>query len=598
MSPSATCGSRAIALLPPRSPVRKARSVASGAVREFERTGGKDRLSLLERIQKSQGEPGSPTPPKPPARAVQPPAAPPQPPPAPRSAPVAPPARPAPPAARPAQPVPPDQPRPVAPAPRPVARPTPAPAPTLAERVAAAKPATGSIEAAVAMPANANLNDLPEAERLHRIKAAVHDRIIGELGERANELDKEAISQRATEVLDAYLSARRVTLTTQTRAQLLGALLADILGFGPLDILLADETISDIMVNGPFKVYIERGNKMQRAAIKFDSDAHLMQIISRIVTGVGRRVDESSPMVDARLPDGSRVNVIIPPLAVKGASMTIRKMRKDPLQIEDLIRNNTLTQEMATFLKACVNARMNIIVAGGGSSGKTTTLNVLSGFIPSDERIITVEDAAELQLRQIHVINLESRPTNVEGKGGVSIRDLVINTLRMRPDRIVVGEVRSGEALDMLQAMNTGHDGSLTTVHSNTPRDTISRLETLVLMAGMELPSRAIREQIASAINIIIQQNRLRDGSRKITYISEVTGIEGDQISLQDIFVYKQSGYENGKVTGMLTATGAVPKMMETLESTGNAVPLSFFDPHPDSGFVRPKRLHVVPKAA
>src|ERR1700737_999266 len=365
MSPSATCGSRAIALLPPRSPVRKARSVASGAVREFERTGGKDRLSLLERIQKSQGEPGSPTPPKPPARAVQPPVAPPQPPPAPRSAPRAPPPRPAPPVAPPAPPVPPVQPRPVAPAPRPVASPAPAQAPTLAERVAAAKPAKGSIEAAVAMPANANLNDLPEAERLHRIKAAVHDRIIGELGERANELDKEAISQRATEVLDAYLSARRVTLTTQTRAQLLGALLADILGFGPLDILLADETISDIMVNGPFKVYIERGNKMQRAAIKFDSDAHLMQIISRIVTGVGRRVgarrDESPPMVDARLPDGSRVNVIIPPLAVKGASMTIRKMRKDPLQIEDLIKNNTLTQEMATFLKACVNARMNIL---------------------------------------------------------------------------------------------------------------------------------------------------------------------------------------------------------------------------------------------
>jgi pilus assembly protein CpaF len=253
---------------------------------------------------------------------------------------------------------------------------------------------------------------------------------------------------------------------------------------------------------------------------------------------------------------------------------------------------------MAAFLKACVNARMNIVVAGGGSSGKTTTLNVLSSFIPGDERIITIEDAAELQLRQVHVINLESRPTNVEGKGGVSIRDLVINTLRMRPDRIVVGEVRSGEALDMLQAMNTGHDGSLTTVHSNTPRDTISRLETLVLMAGMELPSRAIREQIASAINIIIQQNRLRDGTRKITYISEVTGIEGDQISLQDIFVYKQSGYENGKVTGMLTATGAVPRIMEVLESTGNAVPLSYFDPHPDSGFVRQKRLRVVSDAA
>ena len=463
--------------------------------------------------------------------------------------------------------------------------------------MAAARPAPAPVEAKPA-PANANLSDLPEAERLHRIKAAVHDRIIGELGERANELDREAISQRATEVLDAHLSASRVTLTTQTRDRLLGALLADILGFGPLDLLLADETISDIMVNGPNKVYIERGNKMQRAAIKFDSDAHLMQIISRIVTGVGRRVDESSPMVDARLPDGSRVNVIIPPLAVRGASMTIRKMRRDPLQITDLIKNQTLTDEMAVFLKACVNARMNIVVAGGGSSGKTTTLNVLSSFIPSDERIITVEDAAELQLRQIHVINLESRPNNVEGKGGVSIRDLVINTLRMRPDRIVVGEVRSGEALDMLQAMNTGHDGSLTTVHSNTPRDTISRLETLVLMAGMELPSRAIREQIASAINIIIQQNRLRDGTRKITYISEVMGIEGDQISLQDIFVYKQTGYENGKVTGMLTATGAIPRIMEVLESTGNAVPLSYFDPAPDSGFVRPKRLKVVPNAA
>ena len=447
-------------------------------------------------------------------------------------------------------------------------------------------------------PANANLNDLPEAERLHRIKAAVHDRIIGELGERANELDQEAISQRATEVLDAYLSARRVTLTSQTRAQLLAALLADILGFGPLEVLLSDESISDIMVNGPNKVYIERGNKMQRVAIKFDSDAHLMQIISRIVTGVGRRVDESSPMVDARLPDGSRVNVIIPPLAVRGASVTIRKMRRDPLQIGDLIKNQTLTEEMAAFLKACVNARMNIVVAGGGSSGKTTTLNVLSSFIPGDERIITIEDAAELQLRQIHVISLESRPTNVEGKGGVSIRELVINTLRMRPDRIVVGEVRSGEALDMLQAMNTGHDGSLTTVHSNTPRDTISRLETLVLMAGMELPSRAIREQIASAINIIIQQNRLRDGTRKITYISEVTGIEGDQISLQDIFVYKQMGYENGKVTGMLTATGAVPRITEVLEATGNAVPLSYFDPAEGSGFVRPKRLRVVENAA
>ena len=438
-----------------------------------------------------------------------------------------------------------------------------------------------------------NLADLPEAERLHKIKAAVHDRIIGELGERANELDREAISQRATEVLDAYLESRRITLTKQTREQLLGALLADILGFGPLDLLLSDEAISDIMVNGPNKVYIERGNRMQRAAIRFDNDAHLMQVIQRIVTGVGRRVDESSPMVDARLPDGSRVNVIIAPLAVKGASVTIRKMRKDPLQIGDLIANGTLTQEMATFLKACVNARMNIVVAGGGSSGKTTTLNVLSSFIPADERIITVEDAAELQLRQIHVIGLESRPPNVEGKGGVSIRDLVINTLRMRPDRIVVGEVRSGEALDMLQAMNTGHDGSLTTVHANSPKDSISRLETLVLMAGMELPSRAIREQIASAINIIIQQNRMRDGTRRITYISELIGIEGDQISLQDIFVYKQTGYENGKVTGFHTATGAIPRCMDILVSTGNEVPVNYFDPVQGSGYIRPKRIQA-----
>jgi pilus assembly protein CpaF len=337
---------------------------------------------------------------------------------------------------------------------------------------------------------------------------------------------------------------------------------------------------------------------MQRAAIKFDSDQHLLQVIQRIVTGVGRRVDESSPMVDARLPDGARVNVIIQPLAVRGASVTIRKMRRDPLQISDLIKNGSLTEEMANFLKACVDARMNIVVAGGGGSGKTTTLNVLSAFIPSDERIITVEDAAELQLRQIHVIRLETRPANVEGKGGVSIRDLVINTLRMRPDRIVIGEVRSGEALDMLQAMNTGHDGSLTTLHANTPRDSISRLETLVLMAGMELPSRAIREQIASAINIIIQQNRMRDGSRKITYVSELTGIEGDQISLQDIFVYKQTGYEDGKITGMHTATGAIPKVMEQLEESGNAVPLSYFDPKPGSGYVKPKRLSVVQNAA
>ncbi|MDQ6711449.1 MAG: CpaF family protein [Candidatus Dormibacteraeota bacterium] len=467
-----------------------------------------------------------------------------------------------------------------------------------AETTTAPAPAPAPAQSGISLNPNANLNDLPEAERFHRIKAAVHDRIIGELGERANDLDRESIIQRAEEVLDIYLSARRVNLDKPGRERLLAMLLADILGFGPLDILLADDAISDIMVNGPNKVFIERNNKMQRAAIKFDSDKHLLQVIQRIVTGVGRRVDESSPMVDARLPDGARVNVIIPPLAVRGASITIRKMRRDPLQIGDLIKNGSLTEEMAAFLKACVDARMNIVVAGGGGSGKTTTLNILSAFIPSDERIITVEDAAELQLRQIHVIRLETRPANVEGKGGVSIRDLVINTLRMRPDRIVIGEVRSGEALDMLQAMNTGHDGSLTTLHANTPRDSISRLETLVLMAGMELPSRAIREQIASAINIIIQQNRMRDGSRRITYISELTGIEGDQISLQDIFVYKQTGYENGKIAGKHTATGIIPQVMDLLEATGNTVPLEYFTPQPGTDYVRQKRLTVVKDAA
>ena len=428
--------------------------------------------------------------------------------------------------------------------------------------------------------ASANLNDLPAAERFHRIKSAVHDRIIGELGEKANELDREAISQRAEEALDLYLSGRRIALDKATREQLLGALLADILGFGPLDLLLNDDAISDIMVNGPEKVYVERNARMQRAAIKFDSDAHLMQIISRIVTGVGRRVDESSPMCDARLPDGSRVNVIIPPLAVKGAAVTIRKFRRDPLQVTDLVQNGTLTPEMADFLKACVNARMNVVVAGGGSSGKTTTLNVLSSFIPADERIITVEDAAELQLRQIHVISLESRPANVEGKGGVGIRELVINTLRMRPDRIVVGEVRSGEALDMLQAMNTGHDGSLTTVHANSPRDSISRLETMVMMAGMELPIRAIREQISSAVDVIVQLARLRDGSRRIVQITEVVGMEaGDVVSMQDLYTFDYGAGRDayGRFSGQVRSTGLRPHFIDKLLEQGIPVHLEHF---------------------
>ncbi len=459
------------------------------------------------------------------------------------------------------------------------------------EAAAAAKPGEGGRPAGESgQPA--------AGSKLGRVKQAVHDRVIGELGDTAHELDKDAITLRVVEVLDEYVQASGIKLSRAEREQLLAALLADILGFGPLDPLLANERISDILVNGNEKVYVEMDGKMTKMPVRFDSADHLMQVVQRIVTGVGRRVDESSPMVDARLPDGSRVNVIIPPLAVKGAAVTIRKLRKDPLQMKDLIRMGTMTPEMCDFLRACVQARLNIVVAGGGSCGKTTTLNVLSSFIPEDERICTVEDAAELRLRQAHVIGLESRPPNVEGKGAVTIRDLVINTLRMRPDRIVVGECRSGEALDMLQAMNTGHDGSLTTVHANTPRDTISRLETLVLMAGMDLPSRAIREQIASAINIIIQQSRLRDGSRKITYVTEITGIQGDQISLQDIFVFQQSGFEGGQVQGLLTATGVIPQCMETLSAAGQEVPASYFAPHPDSEFARPPHLVRLEKTA
>jgi len=431
-----------------------------------------------------------------------------------------------------------------------------------------------------------------------RIKNRLQARLIEESADDSGDEDREQRAAKITDALTAVIAEMGLNLTKPEKQRLLDSVLNDFLGLGPIESLISDPTITEIMVNGPDQIFVEHKGKLTLSTVQFESEDQLRRVIDRIVSTIGRRIDEGSPMVDARLKDGSRVNVIIPPLALNGPILTIRKFSKDPYKITDLIKFGTITDPMAQFVRACVRSRLNMLVSGGTGSGKTTTLNVLSSFIPGDERIITIEDAAELQLRQVHVINLESRPTNVEGKGGVSIRDLVINTLRMRPDRIVVGEVRSGEALDMLQAMNTGHDGSLTTVHSNTPRDTISRLETLVLMAGMELPSRAIREQIASAINIIIQQNRLRDGSRKITYISEVTGIEGDQISLQDIFVYKQSGYEDGKVTGMLTATGALPRILETLESTGNAVPLSYFDPHPDSGFVRPKRLHVVPHAA
>ena len=348
------------------------------------------------------------------------------------------------------------------------------------------------------------------------------------------------------------------------RQKIIEDILDEIIGLGPLEPLLKDPDITEIMVNSPTNIYIEREGKISRASIAFRDNGHIMQVIDKIVSPLGRRIDESSPMVDARLPDGSRVNAVIPPLSVQGPCITIRKFSKEPYGIDDLVSFGTLSAEMAQFLRACVQARVNILVSGGIGSGKTTTLNVLSSFIPDDERIITIEDAAELQLHQEHVITLESRPPNIEGKGRVTIRDLVINSLRMRPDRIIVGEVRGAETLDMLQAMNTGHEGSITTCHANSSRDALARIETMVLMAGTELPSRAIREQISSALNLIVHQSRLRDGTRKITAISEIVGMEGNTITLQDIFVFEQSGIDaKGNVIGRFRPTGIVPPSLK-----------------------------------
>ena len=417
-------------------------------------------------------------------------------------------------------------------------------------------------------------------EDQHRaIKNTIQLRLINELD--ASLLQgAEASEEKAFEIKQKIMDMLREEegVPPLERESVCEALFHEILGFGPLQPLLEDPEISEIMVNSPTQVYVEKKGKLTLADVQFNDDKQVLQIIEKIVAPLGRRIDESSPMVDARLPDGSRVNAIIPPLALKGPSITIRKFSKDPFKIDDLVKFGTLTKNMAMFIEACVRARLNIVVSGGTGSGKTTTLNVLSSFIPEDERIVTVEDAAELQLRQDHVVTLESRPANIEGKGEVPIRQLVRNCLRMRPDRIVVGEVRGGEALDMLQAMNTGHDGSLTTGHANTPRDILSRLETMVLMAGMDLPVRAIREQIASAVDLIVQQSRLKDGSRKITHITEVQGMEGDVITLQDIFVFEQHGVdENGKVIGEHKPTGIRPKAYERILYSGIRLPDDIF---------------------
>jgi len=411
------------------------------------------------------------------------------------------------------------------------------------------------------------------ADPYTELKSDLHKKIVEELKNLKNQetRDNQFMAQRINELVEKFLAeGEGERIPRLDRMRIAAEMVDEIIGYGPITQFLNDPEINEIMVNGPDQIYIEKNGLLQLTEVKFRDNDHVMNIIDRIVSPLGRRIDESMPMVDARLPDGSRVNAIIPPLSLNGPVITIRKFAKDPFTVEDLIELGTMTREMAEFIEACVKARLNIVVSGGTGSGKTTTLNVLSSFIPENERIVTIEDAAELQLRQPHVITLESRPPNIEGKGAITIRDLVRNALRMRPDRIIVGEVRSGEALDMLQAMNTGHDGSLTTGHANSPRDMLSRLETMVLMAGMDLPVRAIREQISSAIDLIIQQSRLRDGSRKITHITEVQGMEGEVITLQDLFVYKQTGIdENGRVKGYFKSTGIRPKFIDRLESCG-----------------------------
>ena len=417
----------------------------------------------------------------------------------------------------------------------------------------------------------------PGGDSFADLKSRVQNRLISELDPRMDLSNAEEVRRTVEDTFNTVLESESIVLTRVERMRLFEAISAEILGFGPIEPLLNDDSVSEIMVNGPSQVYVERNGNLILSDVLFADDDHVMRVIDRIVSPLGRRIDESSPMVDARLPDGSRINAIIPPISLVGPVLTIRKFAKDPLTTDDLVRFGTMTPEMVVFLEACVKARLNVVVSGGTGSGKTTTLNLLSSFIPEDERIITIENAAELQLRQDHVVTLESRAANIEGRGEVSIRDLVINSLRMRPERIVVGECRGGEALDMLQAMNTGHDGSMTTAHSNAPRDTLARLETMVLMAGVDLPVRAIREQIASAVDVIVHQSRLKDGSRKITYVTEVQGMEGDVIVLQDIFEYEQTGVENGRVVGRLKPTGIRPKFMTQFETSNIYLPPNIF---------------------
>lgn len=416
------------------------------------------------------------------------------------------------------------------------------------------------------------------------VKKTVHRRLVAEMSPQ-EQMVLSAVHQDAAQVeqvignyVEKVLEENPFAVPVSERSKIVSDLKDEMLGLGPIEVLLKDPSVTEIMVNGPKKIFVERMGRLQLTDIQFHDDSHVMNIIERILSPIGRHIDESVPLVDARLEDGSRVNIIIPPLSLVGPCITIRKFATKALSVDNLITFGTLDRKMADFIKACIQARINILVSGGTGSGKTTTLNVLSSFIPENERIVTIEDAAELKLQQEHVVTLESRPANIEGNGEITIRDLVKNALRMRPDRIIVGEVRGGEALDMLQAMNTGHDGSLTTAHANNPRDALSRLETMVLMAGFEMPIRAIREQVSSAIELILQQSRLKDGSRKITYITEVQHMEGDVITTQDLFRFEQTGMdENGKLTGHFVSTGMQPGFMDKFQVNGVSLPDDFF---------------------